>query len=596
MRLALLAAGALLLGGCDWLFPFNPPPPVEPCGPSTCAGCCAVDGACMPGDELAVCGTQGESCKICVDGAQCNSGTCEAPAAQPDTGAPIEDAGPPSCGEGLYLGDLDDVLEIDTTTVGGGNDFTGSCGGELGEDRAFGFRVKQDTHLSIEVIPEDTSLRPLVALRRGCAEEPGCFAATADGAGLLQAGIWVQAGVLWVHVDGVTAGAGPFRLRLRAEATAEACGSALPLSFPPSGLLDISGWVYSRKNDASGSCTGAGISDMVFQLAVPERSDLTLVTEHSGYWGGAYLRSACGGSELACAYEYFNKSSLVYRGLDPGTYHLWLEGTDGFTARAKLKPTAQGEDCTRPLPLTFSGNGMGDVLVNGSFSGAARDEQLGCGGSGRDQVYTFTVTAPSVLFAQTNGSETLALRKGGCGQPTVACVSIGVLEHGVLSPGTYQLIVQTYSSDEGAYQLYAALQPPAAGETCDQPQVVDLSAALDGGTVTLTGDSSAHFEDGVSSCGGAGAPDLVYQLDVPYPVLLSASVWPTFPGSTSYRPVIALREGTCSTGAELACTAATSAGATVSFSGVSVPAGPVYLWVDGVAGTSGDYALNISAQ
>ena len=66
---ALLAALALAASvvGCQCLIPVQD----NPCGPWNCAGCCDNNLNCVPGTELAACGSQGADCRACVGAQKC---------------------------------------------------------------------------------------------------------------------------------------------------------------------------------------------------------------------------------------------------------------------------------------------------------------------------------------------------------------------------------------------------------------------------------------------------------------------------------------------------------------------------------------------
>lgn len=52
----------------------------SPCGPSTCEGCCTVDGQCAAGDDQAACGSGGSTCVACWDVESCVERSCRGPA------------------------------------------------------------------------------------------------------------------------------------------------------------------------------------------------------------------------------------------------------------------------------------------------------------------------------------------------------------------------------------------------------------------------------------------------------------------------------------------------------------------------------------
>lgn len=55
-------------------------PSTSACGPSTCAGCCGMDGTCFQGLDLNACGAGCTACTACTLGQTCSLGVCGAPA------------------------------------------------------------------------------------------------------------------------------------------------------------------------------------------------------------------------------------------------------------------------------------------------------------------------------------------------------------------------------------------------------------------------------------------------------------------------------------------------------------------------------------
>lgn len=51
-------------------------PTVNPCSPSTCAGCCSAEGRCELGQSLSLCGRAGATCTACGAGLDCREGLC----------------------------------------------------------------------------------------------------------------------------------------------------------------------------------------------------------------------------------------------------------------------------------------------------------------------------------------------------------------------------------------------------------------------------------------------------------------------------------------------------------------------------------------
>jgi hypothetical protein len=158
-----------------------------------------------------------------------------------------------------------------------------------------------------------------------------------------------------------------------------------------------------------------------------------------------------------------------------------------------------------------------------------------------------------------------------------------------LEPGIYFVFAETYPSFSGEFQLTVEAAPVPANDVCATAHVLDVTSrhASVGG---FTG--SAH-DDGIASCGGAGAPDVVYQFTTTEAHMITATVRRD-PKMVGFRPVLSLRS-VCSsptTPGELAC-GEDSYGTAVATVG-NVPAGTYFVWVDGAGGSAGDFRLDVS--
>lgn len=86
-------------------------PAPQPCGPSTCTGCCDENGECLAGTGLLACGVGGNTCAVCATNQACLGGACglidggdydgsfpDRPDSSINYDAGAYDAGPPDAG------------------------------------------------------------------------------------------------------------------------------------------------------------------------------------------------------------------------------------------------------------------------------------------------------------------------------------------------------------------------------------------------------------------------------------------------------------------------------------------------------------------
>ena len=109
--------------------------------------------------------------------------------------------------------------------------------------------------------------------------------------------------------------------------------------------------------------------------------------------------------------------------------------------------------------------------------------------------------------------------------------------------------------------------------------------------VTTTGDTSSAADDDEGSCGGFGAPEVVYEVTPQASGVLTIAVAGLTQASD---PVLYVRSGSCQGGGELGCADQSFGGGTETLV-LNVTAGtPYWVFADGYDGTAGSYALTLS--
>jgi len=301
------------------------------------------------------------------------------------------------------------------------------------------------------------------------------------------------------------------------------CQSPLPLALGAPAHGDTTGGA----NALSPSCIQGGTApERVYEIQIEQRAQL-VADLSTGYDGALYLRAQCGaGEDIACNDDAGGSTtrSHVDATLDPGTYYLVVDGYGDAAGTYDLVVQAT------PLRALSAVCGAADALplgqpVSGTTEGSQDYFQATCGGGARapDHVYRLDITQRSRLRVrqESNHDGVLYMRRS-CAEPTseFACNDdLGDTRHSeirtVVDPGTYFVYSDGYSGGDqpasGSYTIRADTAPEAggsaAGETCQAP------LALRSGTAAQI-DTFEAGDDYSGSCGGQGAPDVVYGFDL----------------------------------------------------------------------------------
>lgn len=282
----------------------------------------------------------------------------------------------------------------------------------------------------------------------------------------------------------------------------------------------------------AGTCIeGGDAPELVYSVTIERRAQVA-ATLSSGYDGALYLLGACGDvrSQIACNDDHGNTSrSQVQATLDPGTYFLVVDGFDDSAGEFELMvQTTELQDLAqicRSAPALVSGQ-----AVTGRTAGQPSYFTATCaGGAGSpDRVYALDVPSRSRLRLRMQSTHDGAIYiRRECANPNteIACNDDHRdTRHSMivttLDPGRYYVYADGFSSaNAGDYSLRADLAPLTGGTTpadaCGAP-----GALNPGQDVTL--DTFPAADDMAGSCGGQGAPDLVYRVDVQSRVRLRA--------------------------------------------------------------------------
>jgi hypothetical protein len=146
------------------------------------------------------------------------------------------------------------------------------------------------------------------------------------------------------------------------------------------------------------------------------------------------------------------------------------------------------------------------------------------------------------------------------------------------------------TSAERVCQSGACVVDPALlGRDCAHPQAISLN----GNQATILSDTTAAGERGGASCGGAGAPERVFQLVTLDVATLQLEVRP----SSGLKPVLSLRS-VCGAPQETTpgCITAAATGEGAALTVRDLPAGSWTITVGGADGTSGAFTLGVFRQ
>jgi hypothetical protein len=376
-------------------------------------------------------------------------------------------------------------------------------------------------------IAHDTTSEPQAVLR-ACVDAADTYALgvrAAAGGGSWVVATWAGGVGGGAAVAGPTASAAP-------QAPVGTCESPLPLVAGT-----VSGSTVHGESANAGSCEHSEAREMVYVLEVPQRQRVVLEVD-ARYDSVLYVRKDdCSdeGAEVECNDDAPNggrNKSRIERVLEPGKYFVFVDGYNTEAGSYKLTVSTSDvvalADACRRAPLLAAG-----VPVSGSTSGYADDAQASCGGGaeGADTPWRFDLAARSrvrLLERSDDVSPVLHVRHA-CSDPQseAACGeaprSKDAAITGVLDPGAYTVFADGREREaSGRYTLSLETAPLAGGgvtgDGCGD------AAPLLGAGATTGGDTFAARDDVSGSCGGAGAADVVYRVDVPRRSRLRASL------------------------------------------------------------------------
>jgi hypothetical protein len=271
-------------------------------------------------------------------------------------------------------------------------------------------------------------------------------------------------------------------------------------------------------------------------------------------------------------------------------------GTPPVDAGTDEAGVACGTACSGAIGISVPG-GRFTPSVSGSSS-----HQGSCGGSGPEQVYSFTLTSARDVFITTHGASVdtvVYVRACHCEGEEIGCDddadgrSTSALQLVNLQPGSYHVFVDTNASMSTVVPVDIHITPTSsAGNRCGRPTPLS-GATSSGNTCSMTNDQAySDCMTGAISTSFNG-PDRVYYLIVDSPGTVT---FDTCSVDTDYDSSLLLAS-TCVDLDVVACNDDSTACGMSSEERVrsriseSLDPGLYYLWVDGWSTQCGNYTL-----
>ncbi|MGO8992614.1 MAG: hypothetical protein ACLQVI_04755 [Polyangiaceae bacterium] len=366
-------------------------------------------------------------------------------------------------------------------------------------------------------VAHDTT-RDSQAVVRACVERAGAYALVvkmAEGGGDYLAATWSGG----IDVAGSVGGTAP-GVTASASGLAGSCDAPIPIT---AGTYE--GNTARGESENESSCASSQAKEIVYRLELTSRQRATIdVDPH--FDSVLYVRKDdCTDveAEVACNDDVgHERRSRVEQVLEPGTYFVFVDGLPNETGPFRLKVALEdvptiAEVCRGARPLASG------IAVNGATTGGfdSAESTCGQGAKGNDAAFHLDLVSLArvrVTERSSDFSPVVHLRKSCPDESSeIACAEEGMSDDvathtGILDSGSYTVFADSSGRDgDGHFTLLAETSPVqgagAPGDTCPDAFPISASAKYDGDTFPSRDDVSG-------TCGGAGAPDEIYRLDL----------------------------------------------------------------------------------
>jgi hypothetical protein len=366
-------------------------------------------------------------------------------------------------------------------------------------------------------LAHDTTAEPQAVLRP-CVEGPDAYVLVVKAAS--GAGPWVAA--TWA---GGVGNAAPAPSASGVPSPSEANGTCeAPIPLAP-GV--VSGSTTHGEHENTGSCGPSDSRELVYELDVPERQRVTIDVE-ARFDSVLYLRKEdCSDSnaEVDCNDDAPDRArSRIERVLEPGKYFVFVDGygreTGTFKMTVSVTTVLALADMCRRAPTLAAGSAQ-----MGTTGGMANDAEATCGGGaeGADAAWRLELAARSRvrLVEHSDDMAPVVHVRRSCvdEQSEVACGESGAAAGdaaatGLFEPGTYTVFADARERDSAGRYTLTVETAPIAGSGTSADGCGDAAPLGAGTSESVAGDTFAAHDDVSGTCGGAGAADVVYRLDV----------------------------------------------------------------------------------
>jgi len=288
----------------------------------------------------------------------------------------------------------------------------------------------------------------------------------------------------------------------------------------------VRGSTMHGQSDNEGSCAPSDAREIVYRLDVPERANVTLDLE-SHFDAVLYVRNGdCSDSdsEVACDDDSPDQThSHIEQTFEPGTYFVFVDGYNREEGAFKLTVS------TSSAQSRYDGCGSLQRLVvgqdvAGDSTGGADSVHSSCAGGaqGPDSAWRLDIPSRSRIRiserAKSDFSPVVHMRRICENEASeVACSDSGFASNeatilGLFDSGRYVVFADARDKTSGGeFLLDSEMSPPdgdSANASGDCGDVAPLPPS------PVQGDTFSARDHAAASCGGDGAPDVVYRLDI----------------------------------------------------------------------------------
>ncbi len=364
-------------------------------------------------------------------------------------------------------------------------------------------------------VAHDTTEEPQ-AVVRACVDRAGRYVLVVragKGAGDFLATTWV----------GGVASPAPAASAAQVAEGQGTCDAPLPLTAGT-----VRGSTARAEAENEGSCSASTAPEMVYRLDVTARQRVRIEVDPR-FDSVLYLRRgecADADTEVACNDDAPHEhSSRIDEVLEPGTYFAFVDGYQSASGMYRMTTTIS----EAPTPAELCQRARSLVPAAAPTAASLQDEfdhvqsTCGQGAHGPDTAYRLHVTQPSrarITMRSDDFPPVLHMRKTcadaasevGCADDAIAD-GAAVLS-ATLDPGDYGVFADAVPADAHGHYTVAAEITSAQGTGVAGDACAD-ALPLGPHDAEISGDTFAARDDVAGSCGGAGAADVVYRIDVP---------------------------------------------------------------------------------